>query len=80
MTATAGDMHLAPPTSQWTAFGAEAVIGLGLVLCQHHGIDWPSGIDAEATETTHNAGWPRTWDDDWCGEHEFLTPFLERSS
>ena len=59
------------PAHQWSAFHAEAVIAIADILSRRHGIEWPDALDAgQATETTHSAEWPHTYDEEWCGEWE----------
>lgn len=56
--------------NQAILFAGEAVIAIADILSRHFGIEWPSGIDAEPTETDHTAMFPRTYCDEWCGEHQ----------
>jgi hypothetical protein len=60
--------HAPQPANQAILFAAEAIIAVADVLARHHGVTWPEDFDAEATETSNAAMFPRTYDDDWCGD------------
>ena len=54
--------------NQAVLFAGEAIIAIADILSRKHGIEWPDGIDAEATESSNAVMFPRTYSDDWCGE------------
>jgi hypothetical protein len=62
--------HAPQAANQATLFLGEAVIGITDILSRHFSLSWPTDIEAEPTETTNTAMFPRTYDDDWCGEFE----------
>jgi hypothetical protein len=62
--------HAPTPTNQALIFAGEAIIAIADILSRHHGIEWPKGIEAEPTETTAAAMFPRVYGYDWCGEFQ----------
>ena len=66
--------HAPLAANQAVLFASEAIIAIADVLSRHWGVEWPEGIDAEATETSNVTMFPRTYDDDWCGEFQPTPP------
>ena len=60
--------HAPQPANQAVLFLGEAVIAIADLLSRQYELPWPADTDAEATETTNVAMFPRTYDDDWCGD------------